>query len=73
MIPSIYAELNKLLDDVLDGKDPNFNHDVLDASKQNQVWLTVKNYEYLTGVSTAVFNSSDESRFNVKGPMGKGL
>lgn len=40
---------------------------------QSNIWLTLKDYGFPTGVSTHVYKTDDKLRFTVKGPMGKGM
>jgi len=46
---------------------------LLETGDRNQIELVVKNYRNPPGVSVRFFVHSDDARFMVKGPMGKGL
>lgn len=76
-VPEFYGALTAALDSTLAGEERNFDKGLLNEDNSSQIWLTLKNYEKQTGVSTAIYEAAGKDKigttFTVKGPMGKGL
>jgi NAD(P)H-flavin reductase len=50
-----------------------FDPKLLSSEHQSELFLTLKDYGFPTGVSTHIYKQSKDTIFTVKGPMGKGL
>ena len=76
-VPAFYTAITAALDFALARKEHNFDKGLLNEDSSSQIWLTLKNYEKPTGVSTAIYEAVDKNKtnttFTVKGPIGKGL
>jgi hypothetical protein len=51
----------------------NINPNILDASEQDNVAMTLKTYDIPNGLSTLIHNGKQQAIYHIKGPMGKGL
>ena len=54
MIPEFLEEMFKLADSVIHGRKPMFNMKLLEEEPSCRVYLTLKNYNKLTGLSARV-------------------
>jgi hypothetical protein len=77
-LPKFYYAITHAVDAALASTNEEvvFDKSLLTEESSSSIWLTLKNYEVLTGVSTAIYNAKNQDpkpTFTVKGPMGKGL
>ena len=68
MRPEIYKEYIRCLKE---DSGETFDQQLLDYEDKNFQMLTIKNYG--RGLSTRVHSATDNTRFEIKGPIGKGL
>ena len=68
MLPEVYKEYIKCLNE---DSGANFNSNLLKYDDKNYQMLTIKDYG--RGLSSRVHKANENTRFEIKGPIGKGL
>jgi len=54
MVPEFYKEIFKFMQSIIDGKRCEFNKKMIEDGPQNRVYLTLKNYKQVKGLSAKI-------------------
>jgi hypothetical protein len=54
MVPEFYQEIFSFMQSIIDGKRTQFDKKLIEDGPQNRVYLTLKNYKQMKGLSAKI-------------------